>query len=159
LPAPLNGIVFGINYTHIWSSATYPWRDSRTYLNPNPPPRFLTTVVDSTRPGRLINQPDDLLNAYIGYDYEGFSGRVSFFYQGNSVSSIGNFKEQDGFTRDYFRIDASARMMLPIEGFQLFLDVNNINARKNSSAQMSIGGFTSEEHYGLVANLGVRYTL
>jgi len=37
--------------------------------------------------------------------------------------------------------------------------VNNINARKNQAAQASIGGFTNEQNYGLVANLGIRYTL
>jgi TonB-dependent receptor len=159
LPPPLDGVVFGMNYTHIWSDATYPWRDDRTSLNPNPPPRFLVTTIDSTREGRLIDQPDDIFNAYIGYDYEGFSGRISVVFQGNSVSGIGNFPEQDGFTKDYFRVDASARQKLPVEGLQLFLDLNNINARKNSSAQLSIGGFTSELNYGLTANLGLRYIL
>jgi len=59
---------------------------------------------------------------------------LSFVFQGNSVNGIGNFAEQDGFSRDYFRIDASARQMLPLAGLQLFLDVNNINARKNQAA-------------------------
>jgi TonB-dependent receptor len=158
LPAPLNGLLLGINYTHISSSATYPWRDDRTFTDPV---TRLTTVttIDSSRTGRLIFQPDDVLNAYVGYDYGGFSARVSFVFQGNSVSGIGNFAELDGFSKDYFRIDASARQMLPVEGLQLFLDVNNINARKNQSAQASIGAFTNEQNYGLTANLGIRFTL
>jgi TonB-dependent receptor len=158
LPAPLNGLLLGVNYTHISSSATYPWRDDRTFTNPV---TRLTTVttVDSSRTGRLIFQPDDVLNAYVGYDYRGFSARVSFVFQGNSVSAIGNFAEQDGFSKDYFRIDASARQMLPVDGLQLFLDMNNINARRNQSAQASIGAFTNEQNYGLVVNLGVRFTM
>ncbi len=84
---------------------------------------------------------------------------MSFVFQGNSVSGVGNFAELDGFTKDYFRIDASARMMLPVEGLQLFLDLNNLNARKNQSAQASIGAFTIEQNYGMTANLGIRYTL
>ncbi len=159
LPTPLDGIVLGINYTHIWSSATYPWRDDRTFLDPGPPRRVVVYTVDSSRTGRLIFQPNDVFNAYIGYDYGGFSGRVSFVFQGSSVSAIGNFAEQDAFTRDYFRIDASARQYLPIPGFQVFLDVNNLNARRNQSAQSSIGAFTNEQNYGLTANLGIRYTL
>jgi len=156
LPPPLNGLLLGVNYTHIWSSATYPWRDDRSTLVGR------TTVIktiDSTRTGRLIYQPDDVLNAYLGYDYEGFSARLSFVFQGNSVNGIGNFAEQDGFSRDYFRIDASARQMLPLAGLQLFLDVNNINARKNQAAQASIGAFTSEQNYGLTASLGLRFTM
>jgi TonB-dependent receptor len=159
LPAPFNGVVLGLNYTHIWSKARYPWRDDRTIFDPGPPRRTYVVVIDSTRTGRLINQPDDIVNAYIGYDYKGFSTRVSFVFQGNSVSYVGNFPEQDGFTRDYFRIDASARQMLPWAGLQLYLDVTNINSRMNSAAQQSIGGFTLQQNYGLVANLGIRFTL
>ena len=157
LPEPLNGIVLGANYTHIMSSAIYPWRNDTTIIVP---PRSTKVVtIDRTREGRLINQPDDVLNAYVGYDYEGFSGRLSFLFQGNSVSNIGAFSEQDGFTNDYFRIDASVRQKLPWPGLQVFLDVTNLNNRKNESAQASIGGFTSQQYYGLTANLGVRYSL
>jgi TonB-dependent receptor len=152
LPEPFNGILIGVNYTHIWSKTTYPWRDDVTLG------RGLVRSIDSTRTGRLIYQPNDVANAYIGYDYKGFSGRISFLFQGNSVNGIGNFAEQDGFTKEYFRIDASARQMLPIEGLQVYLDLSNINERRNESAQASISGFTSEQNYGLTANLGVRFT-
>jgi len=162
LPAPFNGVVLNINYTHIYSKATYPYMDIRTIANPNyvpGQPRFITYLLDSTRTGRLINQPNDVVNASIGYDYKGFSGRVSFVFQGNSVSNVGNYPEQDGFTKNYYRVDASIRQMLPWAGLQLFLDIQNINDANNISTQQSIGGFTSENNYGLVANLGIRYTL
>jgi hypothetical protein len=116
-------------------------------------------TLDRTRPGRLINQPNDVLNAYIGYDYEGFSGRLSFLFQGNSVSYIGPFAEQDGFTQDYVRVDASVRQKLPWAGLQVFLDVSNLNNRMNQALQASIRGFSSEQFYGLTANLGLRFTM
>jgi TonB-dependent receptor len=157
LPFPFNGLLLGFNYTHINSSAIYPWRDEYTIGRP---PRPVTIVqIDSSREGRLINQPNEIANAYIGYDYKGFSGKVSFIFQGNSVSSIGTFAEQDGFTEDYFRIDISIRQLLPWYGLQLFLDVNNLNNRNNISRQISISGFTNEQNYGLTANLGVRFNL
>ena len=156
LPVPFNGLLVGINYAHISSEATYPWRNARTTFIP--PRTTITAVFDSTRTGRLINQPNDILNAFIGYDYEGFSARLSFIFQGNAVSNVGNFPEQDGFTRDYFRIDASARQVLPY-GIELYLDLGNINSETNTSAQQSIGGFTIEQNYGLTGNLGVRYRL
>jgi TonB-dependent receptor len=157
LPAPLNGILLGINYTRISSEATYPWRNARTTIIG--PRQTITVVFDSTRTGRLINQPNDIANAYIGYDYKDFSARLSFLYQGNSVSNVGNFAEQDGYTRDYFRMDASVKQVLPWFGIELFLDISNLNNQNNSSAQKSIGGFTNEQNYGLTANLGVRYRL
>jgi TonB-dependent receptor len=153
LPFGLDGVVLGINYTKIESEATYPLRDDRTDYSKRPP---VTTTFDSTRTGRLIYQPNDLLNAYIGYDLKGFSARVSFLFQGNSVSYVGAFPEQDGYTRDYFRIDATVRQSLPFYGLEVYLDLNNLNNEKNSAAQMSIDGFTSVKHYGLTGNLGIR---
>jgi TonB-dependent receptor len=157
LPAPINGILLGINYTRISSNAVYPWRNARTTIIG--PRQTVTQVFDSTRTGRLINQPNDILNAYIGYDYKDFSARVSFLFQGNSVSNIGTFAEQDGYTKDYFRIDASIKQALPWYGIELFLDASNLNNENNSSAQLSIDGFTSEQNYGLTANLGIRVRL
>jgi hypothetical protein len=157
LPFPLSGIILGLNYTHIISDAVYPWRDDVSRPNPTPPPRFLVNVLDSTRDGRLINQPNDIVNAVIGYDFEGFSARVSFVFQGNAVSYVGAFTEQDGFTRDYFRIDGSVRQRLPWHGLELFMDLSNLNSETNVSAQQSIGGFTNEQNYGFTGSLGVRY--
>jgi TonB-dependent receptor len=157
LPAPLNGIILSFNYTRISSNATYPWRNARTTIIG--PRQTLTTVFDSTRTGRLINQPNNIVNASIGYDYKDFSVRLSFLFQGNAVSYVGNFTEQDGFTRDYFRMDASVRQKLPWLGMELFLDLFNINSANNTSAQQSIGGFTNEQNYGLTANLGIRFRL
>jgi len=154
LPYGLSGVVLGINYTKIESDATYPMRDEVTDYSTRPP---VTTTRDSTRSGRLIYQPNDILNAYIGYDYEGFSARLSFLFQGNSVSYIGAFPEQDGYTKDYFRIDASVRQRLPIWGMEIYLDVSNLNQEKNQSAQISIDGFTNVKSYGLTANMGIRF--
>jgi len=158
LPAPLNGLLIGVNYTHISSDARYPFLLPVTTYRPRPLPP-LTEVVDSSRSGRLIDQPNDVANAWVGYDYEGFSARMSFLFQGNAVNFIGNYPEQDGFTRNYFRMDASVKQTLPWLGIQLYLDLFNINNQDNASAQESIGGFTNEQNYGLTANLGVRYTL
>lgn len=155
LPQPLDGIVISFNYTLIKSNTNYPLPlISRL---PGRPPKEI--IVDSSRAGRLVNQPDNILNASIGYDHGGFSARLSFLYQGSTISGIGTVPEQDGFTHDYFRIDGAVRQKLPWSGFQVFLNVNNINSRADISSQRTIGGFTSEQFYGLTADLGIRYTL
>ncbi|MBC7185871.1 MAG: hypothetical protein H5U38_02445 [Calditrichaeota bacterium] len=84
---------------------------------------------------------------------------MSFVFQGNSVSYVGAFPEQDGFTKDFFRVDLSMRQKLPWWGLEVFFDAVNLNSRSNMSAQKSIGGFTSVQNYGLVANLGIRYRI
>jgi hypothetical protein len=158
LPKLLDGIVLGINYTMIESEATYPIYDDTTIYYPRPKPAE-TYVKYSTRKGRLIYQPNDVLNAYIGYEVGGFSARLSFLFQGNSVSRIGAFPEQDGYTKDYFRIDASVRQKLPWFGAEVYLDASNLNNEINSSAQTSIDGFTNIKNYGTTANLGIRFRL
>lgn len=162
LPWHLDGLLLGFNYTKIKSDTKYPYRDSKTILVqiPNKPRTVAKTITfDSTRAGRLIYQPNDILNAHIGYEFKGFSARVSFVFQGNAPSSIGAYPEQDGYTKDYFRVDFSARQKLPWYGMEIYLDVTNLNNRKNESAQNSINGFTSVKHYGLVANAGIRLKL
>jgi hypothetical protein len=153
LPAPLDGLVLGVNYTHIWSQARYPFYDEV-------PQGRTVNFIDSSRVERLVFQPNDLLNASVGYDYGGFSVRVSVLFQGNSVTNIGAYPEQDGFSKDYLRWDLSANQKLPwIEGLKVFLEVTNLNSQSNISSQTTIGGFTNQQFYGLVGNLGVRYGL
>ncbi len=154
LPFPMDGVVLGVNYTYIQSTATYPYFDERAARG------VITQFTDSTRTGRLVFQPNNILNAYIGYDYKGFSARLSCVYQGNSVSFVGAYPEQDGYTKNYFRLDMSARQRLPWwEGLQIYMDVNNLNNESNVSAQQTIGGFTNQQYYGLTANLGLRASL
>jgi TonB-dependent receptor len=153
LPAPFNGIVLSINYTHGMSQATYPYFDEKAVRG------VITKYLDSTRTGRLVFQPNDIVNASIGYDYKGFSARLSGTFQGNSVTYVGAYPEQDGYSKDYFSIDFSARQMLPWTGLQIFFDAKNLNNESNMSAQNSINGFTSQNYYGFTADLGIRYEL
>jgi TonB-dependent receptor len=162
LPAPFDGIVLSVNYTHIWSTTLYPVPVLVSTIIGRG--KFSYSVKDSSRGGRLIDQPDDIANASFGYDYKGFSGRISFLYQGEMISGIGagivaagKLVPPDGITQGYFRMDASARQKLPIEGLEIYLDVNNINQRADISEIASMGGFTSEQFYGLTADVGVRY--
>jgi TonB-dependent receptor len=162
LPAPLDGIVLGLNYTHMASSTTYPLTFlTRTVVDSIVGRRTYShqAVIDSSRGGRLLYQPNDIFNASVGYDYLGFSARLSFVFQGNSVTSIGTISENDGFSKNYFRMDFSARQNLPWNGLQVYLDVYNLNNESNISTQPTIGGFTSQQYYGLTADLGLRFTL
>ncbi|MDP3580320.1 MAG: carboxypeptidase-like regulatory domain-containing protein [Ignavibacteria bacterium] len=156
LPFPFDGLLLGVNYTRINSETRYPWTKERvggTRANPT------YIQIDSSRSGRLIFQPNDIANVFIGYDYEGFSLKVSFVFQGNSASYVGGYPEADGFTDDYFRTDVAVRQKLPWYDLQVFLDVNNVNNRQNISRQTTISGFTNQKNYGLTANLGVRFNL
>ena len=154
LPEPFNNLVFGINYARISSETIYPYYEIQVVPGTRPPQYAL---VDSSATGRLIDQPNHILNTYIGYDYKGFSSRLSILFQDNSAKENGGeFRENDSFTTEYFRIDFSARQKLPFLNSELFLDISNLNSANSSSIQRSTEGFKSIENYGLTANLGFR---
>jgi hypothetical protein len=156
LPMPFNNIVFGVNYARIYSETEYPWYSIRIVSRPRPLPT-INVLVDSSSPGRLIDQPDHVLNSYIGYDYKGFSGRLSFLFQDNSARLNGlRNPERDSYTKEYFRIDFSARQKLPWFNIELFMDVANLNDQNTSWVQKSTGGYQGIQNYGLTANLGIR---
>jgi TonB-dependent receptor len=154
LPAPFNNMVFGINYARIFSKTRYPFYDVEVQVVGRD---RIAVLIDSSSSGRLIDQPNHVLNSYIGYDYKGFSSRLSFLFQDNSNRNNGGaYPENNSFTKEYFRIDFSARQKLPFYNSELFLDVTNLNDQNTSWIQRSTGGFQGIQNYGLTANLGIR---
>jgi len=154
LPVPFNNIVFGINYTRISSELKYPYYITKPIPGTRPPKSTIDTLSST---GRLIDQPNHVLNTYVGYDYKGFSARLSVLFQDNTFRYFGGrYKETDSFTKEYYQIDFSARQKLPWFNSELFFDVANINNEQNKWYQRSIGGFQGIRNYGLTANLGIR---
>lgn len=154
LPSPFNNFVIGLNYANISSETTYPWYDVEVKIIGR---ERITVFIDSASTGRLIDQPKHIFNAYLGYDYLGFSSRLSFLFQDNSARGNGGRNpELDSYTTEYFRIDFAARQKLPIWNSELFLDVSNLNGSNTSWIQRSIEGYLGIQNYGLTANLGIR---
>lgn len=157
LPSILEGLVFNINYTRINSETHYPrYYTKRTGTFPN----FRTEVVDTTRSGRLINQPNDILNLTVGYDIGGLSARLSYQYTDNILRGIHTtYKELDSFTAPYERLDFTAQQKLPwLEGLQVYLNVNNITNTPDRQYSSPLNKLSNVQYYGRTAALGVRYS-
>lgn len=157
LPSFLNGLVFNINYTHINSETHYPYYFTRRSGNP---PFFTFKNVDTTRSGRLIDQPNDILNVTLGYDIGGFSARLSFLYQDNVLRRAhSTYEELDSYTAAYYRWDFTAYQKLPwLEGLQLYLNVNNITDEPDRRFASVLEKLSLVEYYGATADLGIRYS-
>lgn len=155
LPSFLKGLVLNINYTHINSETRYPYfftRRTGTF------PFFTFTTVDTVRTGRLIDQPDDILNLTLGYDIGGFSARLSFLYQDNVFREAhSTFEELDSFTAAYYRWDFTAYQRLPWKNVQLYMNVNNISNRPDRDFSSVLERLSEVNYYGRTAALGVRY--
>ena len=152
LPRPFDGIVLNVNYTHIFSKAQYPYTDVQRVGR-------LLVYVDTSFTDRLLFQPDDIVNLSLGYDYEGFSVRVSMLYQGEIFTGTNYWPQLRTSTSAYTRWDLSVKQALPWFGLQLYGDINNING-VNDVAVINGSGVVvpqSEQSYGLTADLGLRW--
>jgi len=158
LPSVLKGIVLDINYTHIFSEAKYPRSiynsefDMKTL-------QFKETVTDTFYTARMLFQPDNIANLSIGYDYKGFSGRLSLIFQSDIFSRVNFWPELREITDDYWRWDLSIKQNLPIDGLQLYLNVRNITRTTDRVLNVGSGYPSSEQFYGLGADIGIRYRL
>ena len=158
LPGALKGFVFNINYTHIWSESHYPYSWAET----KPPIGFedpVTIVHDTAFVERLIDQPNDILNISLGYDFKGFSARVSMLYNDDIFSGASVFTELRSYTGSYLRWDLSLKQDLPIEGLQIFANVNNISGTMDKTYNQGVTYPVYIEHYGMAFDLGLRWRM
>ncbi|MGO9481629.1 MAG: TonB-dependent receptor [Candidatus Kryptoniota bacterium] len=149
LPHPFDGLVLDVNYTHVFSQEKYP------YVNEEKVGRALN-YVDTSYTAPLLYQPDDIANVSIGYDFEGFSIRVSMIYQNSIFSNPAFYDYLRTTTAAYTRWDISAKQDLPLN-IQLYGDLSNLNSEDDIQViQASTGVPQSEQSYGMTADLGLR---
>jgi TonB-dependent receptor len=150
LPDPFKGFVLNINYTHAFSKAEYPFQAYNQSSH---------TRVDSSYTDRLLEQPDDILNATIGYDYKDFSVRFSFTFQTNLVKSINQWEQLRGEQPTYQRWDISLKQGL-VYGLQLYANINNLNNAMDKGVLQLYPDIPEDiQAYGLYAELGLRWQL
>ena len=149
LPGPLSGLVFGVNYTHIFSKAQYPYTYTKVANRS-------IQHIDTSFTDRLLYQPDDIVNLSLGFDYQGFSIRVSMLYQTDIFTGPSFWPQLRSHSSAYRRWDLAAKQELPWFGIQVFGDINNINGENDISVIQGGGVPISQQDYGLTADLGLR---
>ncbi|MBI1933713.1 MAG: TonB-dependent receptor plug domain-containing protein [Ignavibacteriales bacterium] len=157
LPEPFSNIVFNINYTHIFSEASYPRSVLNNEYNENG--ELVSTVIDTFYTTRLLNQPNDILNFSLGYDYGGFSGRISLLYQNNIFKRPAFWMQERIISDAYYRWDLSLKQELPWYGIQVYLNLNNFTSRDDIDINLKNKYPVSEDSYGMTGDLGFRITL
>jgi hypothetical protein len=77
-----------------------------------------------------------------------------------SVYSGTNFWPQlRSYTAAYVRWDLLVSQKLPWPGLEAYFQANNLNGEPDISLVQGTGFPTSEQSYGMTANLGLRWTL
>jgi len=150
LPGPLSGLVFSANYTHIFSKADYP------YLKTVSTGRTVT-YVDTSFTDRLYQQPNNIVNLSLGYDYAKFSVRVSMLYQADIFTGASQWPQLRSSTQAYRRWDLAVKQELPWYGIQILGNINNLNGAKDISVIKGGGVPTSQQDYGMSADLGIKW--
>jgi TonB-dependent receptor len=158
LPSFLRGIVLNINYTKIFSETKYPKTEFKSKIITKPP-WIVYEEVDKSYWDRMQNQPDDILNVALGYDYKGFSTRLSMYYQSDIFIKNSFWKEERVLTDDYLRWDLTVKQKLPIEGLELYGNIVNISSVYDKNFIDGNKQTSSIEHYGSIYHLGVRFSL
>jgi len=157
LPDPFSGLVFDINYTHIFSEASYP----KNYLVTTIDSNYIqhTDEVDTSYKARLLNQPNDIINISLGYDYKGFSFRVSMLYQDNIFKKPDFWLQNRVQSDKYVRYDLSVKQDLPWYNIQVFFNLNNISGEDDVDINQKTGITTNQQRYSMSADMGLRIRL
>jgi hypothetical protein len=157
LPQPFTGIVLNFNYTHIFSEAKYP--KSAVDYQYNDDGTFTAKFTDTSYTTRMLDQPNDIVNLTIGYDYEGFSARVSMLYQDNIFKKPDFWSQLRTTSAKYTRWDLSVKQQLPWFGMQVFFNMNNITGENEIDLNPKTNFLANEQRYGMSADLGVMIRL
>ncbi len=153
LPKPFDGLVLNVNYTHIFSEASYP----RTTINTtyDDEGNMQQTVTDTSYKARMLNQPNDIMNMAIGYDYGGLSLRISLLYTDNIFKQPDFWLQQRVISDKFSRWDLSVKQNLPWFGMQLFFDINNITGEDDIDINQKNRFPAGDQRYGMSMDLGV----
>jgi len=161
LPGILKGLVFNANYTRTSSKVKYPL----TYIKSEfdwSVPGVVKSNIDTIYVDRLLDQPNKIINLSLGYDYKGFSGRLSMLYKDDVFMNTNFWPELREITDKYRRWDLSMKQKLPMNGLEIFLNVSNltdaIDVNRFRGKNSSGNDLKSEQHYGKTIDVGFRYS-
>jgi outer membrane receptor protein involved in Fe transport len=145
-----------VNYTYNKSEAEYLRTRIKLQIDPQ---TFRTTMVndDTTYTNPLIFQPDHLLNLIMGYDFKGFSMRLSARYRSHMFIAPNWYESFWGYSTDLHRYDLAIRQKLPVKGMEFFLNINNLTNEIERDVINHMNFANYLEDYGRNANLGLRY--
>ena len=161
LPAPFNNISLDANYTLVKSETKYRYSKTSTvitgYDNRGRPITKLISV-DSVYAGPMLNQPQDIINFSLGYNYRGFNLWLSYQYTGAMSTSFPNLTEFQNKTSPFRKWDVQLTQKLPLDGLQLLLNLANINDPVGFQNYLGDPRATYAENYGWTVDFGVRYS-
>ena len=168
LPAPFNNIVLNFNVTRLYSETYQPLftkvvKNIGTATRPK-------WVVDHEKSYWTYNKtalPDQvkwISNASLGYDYKGFSTRVSASYQSrylialSSAGEAGGVKFENRYNDNFLRFDASISQKIG-KHLMLMANLANFTGESERTYQYLQVYPKNENRYGATIDIGIQIKL
>ncbi|MFT6841750.1 MAG: TonB-dependent receptor [Mariniflexile sp.] len=158
----LKGLVLDVNVTLIDSKAKYPYFENivvgidSTGFFPQPIPGYKY----STREGKMVGQPSFISNVILGWDYKGFSSRVSYRFQGKTLSGLdAKYSFADAYTDKFQLLDISLKQRI-FESFHIYLNATNLTNHIDENYSMYQENRrlpVSNQYYGSRVIFGAMY--
>jgi TonB-dependent receptor len=131
LPGLLKNIILNYNLTFLRAET---WTIDVLHL-------MTTTSIDilSYNKQKPDNMPEFFANVILGYDFKGFSFRVSYFYR-NGYSVLDNYNILQAKEDNYRRLDIALRQEI-LNNFYVILNLNNIT---DSEEEVLVGNVPNQ---------------
>ena len=165
LPGFLKHIVLSYNVSIVRSETYIPSTRIVEYYENVPgipfPVKNSRPVITETKQ-KLEGQPELFGNVAIGYDFRGFSARVSVYHQGEYNRTFSSDRRSDTVRMAFTRWDLALKQQLT-HNLALILNVNNLSDVEEGSTIINrLYGWrlqSTGEMYGLTADLGLCFTM
>lgn len=160
LPAPWNGVVINVNFARLFSETEVFFRDVKSEVLPGRPPVIVETVTVYSQKIQMPSQAPSVFRASLGYDYKGFSFRVSTAYQGTRTAGYNQDPNFHNYNLGFWRVDAVVKQKFG-ENWSAFLNLNNLTNQQDIStrALRDKTYLNSIATFGPTGQIGLQYKL
>ena len=161
LPGALKGLVLDINYTILDTKTKYPYFQAVIIgYEPGFIPVPIYEQYYRTRPGPMEDQPASILNVILGWDFKGFSSRISYRYQSKTVEGLdARYSIFDSYYDSFTLIDLMLKQKIT-KNFSIYANLTNIGNHIDDYYFGAQGEGkpalpTSSQYYGFRAQVGI----
>lgn len=162
LPGALSGLVMDLNMSLINSKTVYPFFqstqigiDSSGFI---PKPIYGQEYV--VREGAMVDQPKFILNLVLGWDYKGFSARVSYRFQDKTLKNLDTqYSIYDRYYDTFSLIDIMLKQKIT-PNLTTFINLTNVTNHvdeyyfKEQTSKPALP--TRSEFYGFRGQAGIK---
>jgi TonB-dependent receptor len=164
LPGVLSGLVLDLNVSFMGSNALYPYLSQKDKIKADSTfghGSYSYTYYNKyyTRSGSVLNMPDATYNAIIGWDYLGFSSRVSLQYRGKTLESLDpKYSMTDSYYDGGLLVDVMVKQKLT-DHLSVFVNFIDLGSRIDSYYFNSPAGNlpANQQMNGLSMQFGAGY--